>query len=153
MSLSVGISNAAGISIAGKSAATSRVLNEASADAAANAPGAKEGDDKPVRTGLVGLEQSADTQAESDTGDNASIAVKVLQKRLQELQEQLREQQQQLAAAQVASYPTPEAEATAVAAIQAQVVETSGAILQVSASLMKELMKDSSTGSIVNTTA
>lgn len=153
MSLSIGFPNAVGITIGGKSATTIRALGDATEDAAAQALGAKEGDATQVKTGPVGLGESAGTQAESETGDNTSVAVKVLLKRLKELQQQLREQQQQLAQAQAASYPTLEAKTTAVAAIQGQVAETNGAILQVSASLIKELTKGSGTGSVVNTTA
>lgn len=43
MSLSVGLPNAAGITIGGKSAKTIRELSDATADAAAQALGAKEG--------------------------------------------------------------------------------------------------------------
>ncbi|PTR23826.1 hypothetical protein [Pseudomonas sp. GV085] len=155
MSLSIGFPNAAGITIGGKSAATIRALGDATEDAAAKALGVKDGDGTQVKTGPVGLGESAGTQAESQTSDsdNTSVAVKILLKRLQELQQQLREQQQQLAQAQAASYPTPQAKTTAVAAIQGQVADTNGAILQVSASLIKELAKGSGTGSLVNTTA
>jgi len=153
MSLSVGIPNAAGITIGGKSATTLRALSDATADAAAQALGTKKSDATQVKTGPVGLGESAGAQAESETSDNTSVAVKVLLKRLKELQQQLREQQQQLAQAQAASYPTPEAKTTAVAAIQGQVADTNGAILQVSASLVKELAKGAGTGSVVNTTA
>ncbi|MGE8336025.1 hypothetical protein [Pseudomonas laurylsulfatiphila] len=153
MSLSIGFPKAAGITIGGKPAATIPALGDATEDAGAKAPGVKEGDGTRVKTGPAGLGQSAGAQAESETSDNMSVAVKVLLKRLKELQQQLREQQQQLARAQAASYPTPEAKTTAVAAIQAQVAETTGAILQVSASLIKELTKGSGTGSVVNTTA
>jgi hypothetical protein len=153
MSLSVGIPNAAGITIGGKSAATLRALSDAAADAAAQARGANKSDGTQDKTGQVGLGESAGAQAESETSDNTSVAVKVLLKRLKELQQQLREQQQQLAQAQAASYPTPEAKTTAVAAIQGQVADTNGAILQVGASLVKELAKGSGMGSVVNTTA
>ncbi|CAI8764072.1 FlxA-like protein [Pseudomonas sp. IT-196MI5] len=153
MSLSIGFPNAAGITIGGKSAATLRALGDAIEDAAAKAPGVKEGDGTQVKTGPVGLGESAGAQAESETSDNTSVAVKILLKRLQELQQQLREQQQQLAQAQAASYPTPQAKTTAVTAIQGQVADTNGAILQVSASLIKELARGSGTGSLVNTTA
>jgi hypothetical protein len=44
MSLSVGIPNAAGITIGGKSATTLRALSDATVDAAAQAPGAKNSD-------------------------------------------------------------------------------------------------------------
>ena len=153
MSLSVGFPNAAGITIGGKSATTIRALGDASEEAAASALGVKGSDSNQVKTGLVGLGESAGAKAEPQASDNTSIAVKVLLKRLKELQQQLREQQQQLAQAQAASYPTPEAKTTAVAAIQGQVADTNGAILQVSASLIKEMTKGSGTGSVVNTTA
>lgn len=152
MSLSVGIPNAAGIIIGGQSATTLRALSDATADAAAQALGTKGDDDKQVRTGPVGLDKSADTQ-KSETDDNTSVAVKVLLKRLKELQQQLREQQQQLAAAQAASYSTPEAKITAVSAIQGQIAQTNSAILEVSASLIKEVSKGTGTGSVVSTTA
>ncbi len=152
MSLSVGFPNAAGITIGGKSATTIRAVGDATEEAAASALGVKGSDSNQVKTGPVGLGESAGAK-ESEASDNTSIAVKVLLKRLQELQQQLREQQQQLAQAQAASYPTPEAKTTAVAAIQGQVADTNGAILQVSASLIKELTKGSGTGSVVNTTA
>lgn len=152
MSLSVGFPNAAGITIGGKSVATVRDLSDATADGAPQALGVKEGDGTQVKTGPVGLGVSGGAEAEPQS-DNTSITIKVLLKRLKELQQQLREQQQQLAQAQAASYPTPEAKTTAVAAIQGQVAETNGAILQVSASLIKELTKGSGTGSVVNTTA
>src|SRR5689334_22114916 len=149
MSLFVGFPNAAGITIGGKSATAIRALSDATAEAATQSPDAKESDGAQVKTGPVGLGESAGAQAESETSDNTSVAVKVLLKRLKELQQQLREQQQQLAQAQAASYPTPEAKTTAVAAIQGQVADTNGAILQVSASLIKELTKGSGTGSVV----
>ncbi|CAG8864555.1 hypothetical protein [Pseudomonas fluorescens] len=153
MSLSIGFPNAAGITIGGKSATTIPALGDVTEDAAAQALGTKKSDGTQVKTGPVGLGESAGAQAESQTGDNTSVAVKVLLKRLKELQQQLREQQQQLAQAQAASYPTPQAKTTAVAAIEGQVADTNGAILQVSASLIKELAKGSGTGSVVNTTA
>ena len=153
MSLSIGFPNAAGITIGGKSATTIRALGDVTEDAAAQALGTKKSDGTQVKTGPVGLGESAGAQAESQTGDNTSVTVKVLLKRLKELQQQLREQQQQLAQAQAASYPTPQAKTTAVAAIEGQVADTNGAILQVSASLIKELAKGSGTGSVVNTTA
>ena len=153
MSLSIGFPNAAGITIGGKSAAAIRALGDGAEDGAAKALGVKEGDGNQVKTGPVGLGESAGAQADSQASDNTSVAVKILLKRLKELQQQLREQQQQLAQAQAASYPTPEAKTTAVSAIQGQVAETNGAILQVSASLIKELTKGSGTGSVVNTTA
>lgn len=153
MSLSIGFPNAAGITIGGKSAATIRASGDMTEDVAVTAPGVKESDGTQVKTGPVGLGESAGTQAESQTSDNTSVAVKILLKRLQELQQQLREQQQQLAQAQAASYSTPQAKTTAVAAIQGQVADTNGAILQVSASLIKELAKGAGAGSVVNTTA
>ncbi|MFJ7795943.1 hypothetical protein [Pseudomonas sp. NPDC096950] len=153
MSLSVGIPNAAGVTIGGKSAATIRALNDATEAEAAKALGTKEDDGKVVKTGPVGLDKNADAKAADEAVSNQSVAVKILLKRMQELQQQLREQQQQLAQAQAASYPTPEAKSTAVMAIQGQIAQTNGALLEVSAALLKELSKGASTGSVVNTTA
>ncbi|MBV7512998.1 hypothetical protein [Pseudomonas sp. PDM25] len=153
MSLSIGFPNAAGVTIGGKSAATIQALNDATAEAADKALGTKEGDGNQVKTGPLGLDKSAGAQTETPDESNQSVAVKVLLKRMQELQQQLREQQQQLAAAQAASYPTPEAKTTVVMAFQGQIAETNGALLEVSAALVKELAKGSSTGAVVNTTA
>ncbi|RON57524.1 hypothetical protein [Pseudomonas frederiksbergensis] len=150
MSLSVGLPNAAGVTIGGKSAATIRALNDATQAEADKALGTKEDDGKVVKTGPVGLDKSTETQA---APSNQSVAVKMLLKRMQELQQQLREQQQQLAAAQAASYPTPEVKAAALMAIQGQIAETNGALLEVAASLVQELAKGAKTGSVVNTTA
>ncbi|MFJ2364617.1 hypothetical protein ACIPIN_13100 [Pseudomonas sp. NPDC087697] len=151
MSITVGIPNAGGITIGGKSLATLKALNDATAEAATQLGGGKEGDSKQVRTGPVGQSQGSETNA--DDGGNASITVKTLLKRMKELQEQLRQQQQQLAAAQAASYPTPEAKTTVVMAIQAQIASTNGALMEVAGNLVKELAKGSSSGSVVNTTA
>ncbi|MGE8147805.1 hypothetical protein ACQKP7_21835 [Pseudomonas frederiksbergensis] len=150
MSLSVGLPNAAGVTIGGKSAATIRALSDAAQAEADKALGTKEDDGKVVKTGPVGLDKSTETPA---APSNQSVAVKTLLKRMQELQQQLREQQQQLAAAQAASYPTPEIKAAALMAIQGQIAQTNGALLEVSAALVKELSKGASTGSVVNTTA
>lgn len=151
MSISVGLSNPAGVTIGGKSAATIRALNDATEADAAKALGTSKDDDKQVKTGAVGLDKSSEADA-PDTS-NQSATVKMLLKRMQELQQQLREQQQQLAAAQAASYPTPEAKSTAVMAMQGQVAQTSGALLEVAAALVKEMTKGSGSGSVVNTTA
>lgn len=151
MSISVGFPNPGGITIGGKSLATVNALSGATVDAATQQVGGKEGDSKQVRTGPVG--QSSDTGASADDGGNTSITVKMLLQRMKELQEQLRQQQQQLAAAQAASYPTPEAKSTAVMAIQGQISGTNGALMEVAASLVEELTKSSSSGSMVNTTA
>ncbi|MEB0047564.1 MULTISPECIES: hypothetical protein [unclassified Pseudomonas] len=155
MSLSVGIPNALGVTIGGKSAATIRELSAATEEAAAQALGTKKGDGKgkEVKTGALGLDTSSTAQAENSSNDNTSVAVKVLLQRMKELQEQLRQQQQQLAAVQAASYPTPEAKASAVMAIQGQIADTNGALLQVAGALFKEMAKGSNTGSMVNTTA
>ncbi|RON45202.1 hypothetical protein [Pseudomonas frederiksbergensis] len=150
MSLSVGLPNAAGVTIGGKSAATIRALSDAAQAEADKALGTKEDDGKVVKTGPVGLDKSTEAPA---APSNQSVAVKTLLKRMQELQQQLREQQQQLAAAQAASYPTPEIKAAALMAIQGQIAQTNGALLEVSAALVKELSKGASTGSVVNTTA
>ncbi|MHC8299098.1 hypothetical protein [Pseudomonas sp. ZS1P83] len=152
MSLSVGIPNAIGVTIGGKSAATIRALSDETADVANQALGEKESDSKQVRTGAVGLGKSAES-TETDGADNASVAEKALLKRLKELQEQLRQQQQQLAAAQSASYPTPEAKTTVLMAIQGQIADTTAAILETANSLYKEMAKGSGAGSAVNTTA
>ncbi|MEJ5058092.1 MULTISPECIES: hypothetical protein [unclassified Pseudomonas] len=150
MSLTIGIPNAAGITIGGKTATTIRALSEAT-DSATQALGTQGSDTKQVRTGPVGLGKASEAQTE--VSDSGSVAQKVLLKRMKELQEQLREQQQQLAAAQAASYPTPEAKTTAVMAIQGQIAETNGALMEVAASLLKEMAKGSGSGSMVNTTA
>ncbi|WP_223483683.1 hypothetical protein [Pseudomonas sp. A-RE-19] len=149
MSFTVGFPNAGAITIAGKSPATINALSEATSDASGQALGEEEGSDNQVRTG-----GATQTQGETKSGksSNQSIAVQVLLKRMQELQQQLREQQQ-LAAAQAASYPTPEAKATAVMSIQGQIADTSAALAQVTGNLVKELAKDSSSGSLVSTTA
>ncbi|MHC8293110.1 hypothetical protein [Pseudomonas sp. LB3P58] len=153
MSLSIGIPYAAGVTIGGKSAATIQALSDQTADAADQALGTKESDSKQVRTGADGLEKSAQASTETDGADNASVAEKILLKRLKELQEQLRQQQQQLAAAQSASYPTPEAKTTVVMAIQGQMADTTAAIMETANSLYKEMAKRSGDGSVVNTTA
>ncbi|APC14850.1 hypothetical protein BLL42_03595 [Pseudomonas frederiksbergensis] len=151
MSISVGFPNAGGITIGGNSLATVSALSDATTDASTQLVGSKEGDSKQVRTGPVG--QNPETEAKADDGGNVSVTVKMLLQRMKELQEQLRQQQQQLAAAQAASYPTPEAKTTAVMAIQGQIAETNGALMEVASSLVKELAKGSSSGSMVNTTA
>ncbi|MGF6149729.1 hypothetical protein [Pseudomonas fluorescens] len=151
MSISVGFPKAGGITIGGKSLATINALNDAKAEAETQLTAGKEGDSKQVKTGTVGQNQGTETQA--DDGGSLSITVKMLLKRMKELQEQLRQQQQQLAAAQAASYPTPEAKTTAVMAIQGQIGQTNSALMEVSSSLVKELAKGSSSGSVVNTTA
>ena len=153
MSFSVGLPNAAGVTIGGKSAATIRALDDATAEVAGKVLGTAEGDGNQVKTGPLGLDKSAGAQTETPDNSNQSVSVKILLKRMQELQQQLREQQQQLAAAQAASYPTPEAEATVIMTIQGQIADTNGALLEVSGALVKEMAKGSSTGSVVNTTA
>jgi hypothetical protein len=148
MSLTVGFPNAAAIMIGGKSPATVGTLSDGASEAGAPLPGKEESGDNRVKAG-----GGAQDAATSETGSNQSIAVKMLLKRMQELQKQLREQQQQLAAAQVASYPTPEAKATAVMSIQSQIAETSAALAQVAGSLVKELVKNASSGGLISTTA
>lgn len=150
MSISVGLPNAAGITIGGKSAATIRALNDAADKASTEALGVKESDGKHVKTGAVGLDKGANASEAEDTS-SGSVAQKMLLKRLKELQEQLRQQQQQLASAQAASYPTPEAKMTAVTSIQGQIADTNAAILETANSLYKEMAKGA--GSVVNTTA
>ncbi|MCF4997385.1 hypothetical protein GIW70_23990 [Pseudomonas syringae] len=146
MSLTIGFPNASAVTIGGKSTSTVDALSDAAAETASQSLG--ENEKKTVRAGGAAAEEK-----KSDGGDGQSIAVKTLLKRMQELQKQLQEQQQQLAAAQSASYPTPEAKAAAVMSIQGQIADTSGALSQVTGNLVKELAKDSSSGGLVNTTA
>ncbi|MBL0795434.1 MULTISPECIES: hypothetical protein [unclassified Pseudomonas] len=150
MSLTIGFSNPGSVTIGGKTAATINAMSEAEADASAEALGTEKVETNQVRTGGPAQEASA---SEAEGGDNLSITIKTLLKRMQELQKQLQEQQQQLAAAQAASYPTPEAKSQAVMSIQGQIAQTSGALLEVSAALVKEMSKGSSAGNVVNTTA
>lgn len=150
MSFSVGFPNAGAITIGGKSTATINALSESTTEASTLALGSEEeGDATKVRTGGG----SAPAEAKSDSGSDQSIAVKILLKRMQELQQQLREQQQQLAAAQAASYSTPEAKAAVVMSIQGQIADTNGALLEVTGNLVKELAKGASSGGLISTTA
>jgi len=148
MSLTIGFTNPGAVTIGGKTAATINAMNDAQAETSGEALGVEKAESGEVRTGGAAQEGS---QAES--GDNLSLTVKMLLKRMQELQKQLQEQQQRLAAAQAASYPTPEAKSQAVMAVQGEIAETSGALLEVSAALVKEMSKGSSGGNLVNTTA
>ncbi|WP_413794993.1 MULTISPECIES: hypothetical protein [unclassified Pseudomonas] len=148
MSFSIGFPNAAAVSIGGKSAATLKALSEAEAQATDEALGTTRTSGK-VRTGM-GTEP-ADQAKEG--GSTQSVAVQVLLKRMQELQQQLREQQQQLAAAQARDYPTAEAKTSAVMAVQGQIADTSGALLEVTGRLVTELAKGAGSGTVVNTTA
>lgn len=151
MSISVGFPAAGAITINGKSPTTIDALSQGAADNAAQALGLDE--DGKLRVASGAEAEKAETQ-ESE-GDNQSLVVKMLLKRMKELQAQLQEQQQQLAAAQAASYLTPEAKATVVMAIQGQLADTSGALQEVVGNLVKELSKDSSSGAggLVSTTA
>ncbi|WP_433766695.1 hypothetical protein [Pseudomonas putida] len=146
MSLTVGFPSASVINIGGKPLATAETLNEAAADTAGQRLGLEDGEKKAVSLGDV-------RGSETESGGNQSVAVKTLLKRLQELQQQLREQQQQLAATQAAEFPTPEAKAAAVMAIQSQIADTAAAMMQVTAALAKEMTKAASTGSVISTTA
>ncbi|WP_409316945.1 hypothetical protein [Pseudomonas sp. KCJK9016] len=148
MSLTIGFTNPGAVTIGGKTAATINAMNDAQADASGEALGVEKAESNEVRAGGAAQEGS---QAKS--GDNLSFTVKMLLKRMQELQKQLQEQQQRLAAAQAASYPTPEAKSQAVMAVQGEIAQTSGALLEVSAALLKEMSKGSSGGNLVNTTA
>ncbi|WP_047336222.1 hypothetical protein [Pseudomonas protegens] len=149
MSLSVGFPGAGAILINGKSPATIDALSNAAAEQASTALGTDESG-----TLRVGSSQQAEkSEREGSDEGNQSIVVKMLLKRMQELQQQLREQQQQLATAQAANYPTPEAKQTTVMAIQGQIADTNGALAEVSGNLVRELAKDASSGSLVNTTA
>ncbi|WP_371356656.1 hypothetical protein ACA087_12835 [Pseudomonas chlororaphis] len=151
MSISVGFPAAGAITINGKSPATIDALSQDAADNAAQALGLDE--DGKLRVASGAEAEKAETQ--DSEGDNQSLVVKMLLKRMKELQAQLQEQQQQLAAAQAASYPTPEAKATVVMAIQGQIADTGGALQEVVGNLVKELSKDSSSGAggLVSTTA
>jgi len=149
MSISVGFPAAGAITINGKSPATIDALSQGAADNAAQALGLDEDGKLQVASGSE--TEKAETQ--DSEGGNQSLVVKMLLKRMKELQAQLQEQQQQLAAAQAASYPTPEAKATVVMAIQGQLADTSGALQEVVGNLVKELSKDSSSGGLVSTTA
>ncbi|MHC8321266.1 hypothetical protein ACYZT4_11285 [Pseudomonas sp. GB2N2] len=150
MSFSVGFPNAGAVTIGGKSTATINALSESTSEASKLALGNDDEDDAThVRTGGG---TPAAVKAESGGGDQ-SIAVKMLLKRMQELQQQLREQQQQLASAQSASYSTPEAKDAVVIAIQGQVADTNGALLEVTGNLVKELAKGSGSGGLISTTA
>lgn len=147
MSLTVGFANPGNVMIGGKSPATINALSDASAEASDQALGTVKADTSQIAAGGVG---QADNKA--DSGDNLSVTVKMLLKRMQELQKQLQEQQQQLAAAQAASYPTPEAKSQAVMSIQGQIAQTSGALMEVAGALLKEMSKGSGSGNLVNTT-
>ncbi|SCZ10745.1 hypothetical protein [Pseudomonas sp. NFACC37-1] len=152
MSFSIGFPNAAAVTIGGKSAATLKALSEAEDQAADEALGTTQTSGK-VRTGTgMGAGAEATDQAQ-EGGSTQSVAVQVLLKRMQELQQQLREQQQQLAAAQARDYATEEAKTSAVMAVQGQIADTSGALLEVTGHLVTELSKGSGSGSVVNTTA
>ncbi|AIS13852.1 hypothetical protein JM49_19995 [Pseudomonas chlororaphis subsp. aurantiaca] len=151
MSISVGFPAAGAITINGKSPATIDALSQDAADNAAQALGLDEDGKLRVASGA----EAEKVETQESEGDNQSLVVKMLLKRMKELQAQLQEQQQQLAAAQAASYPTPEAKATVVMAIQGQIADTSGALQEVVGNLVKELSKDSSSGAggLVSTTA
>ena len=149
MSLTVGLSNPGAVTIGGKTAATINALSEAGAEASTEALGTEKESNKQVRTG--GAAAPEDSKAES--GDNLSVTVKMLLKRMQELQKQLQEQQQQLAAAQAKTYPTPEAKSQAVMSIQGQIAQTSAAMAEVAGALVKEMTKSSTSGNLVSTTA
>jgi hypothetical protein len=148
MSLTVGLANPGAVTIGGKTAATINALSQAEADASAEALGTEKEQGNQVRTG--GPAAPEDSKAES--GDNLSVTVKMLLKRMQELQKQLQEQQQQLAAAQAKSYPTPEAKSQAVMSIQGQIAQTSAAMAEVAGALVKEMTKNSTSGNLVSTT-
>lgn len=143
MSLTVGLPHSAVVNIGGKSAAAVDTLSDT---ASVQQSGEPVQDEKPVR-----MEQGAQAGENAEgAGSQQSVAAQLLLKRMQELQEQLREQQQQLAAAQAASFQSEEAKAVAVMALQSQIADTLSALMQVAASLAKEL---TGSGSIVSTTA
>ncbi|MVV47496.1 hypothetical protein EJA72_04400 [Pseudomonas sp. PB120] len=147
MSFSVGFPNATAVLIGGKSSSAVDASSDATSETAA-LPGKEENKDNRVKAG--GGAQGA---GKSEASSNQSVAVQVLLKRMAELQQQLREQQQQLAAAQAAPYSTPEAKTTAVMSIQGQIANTNGALSQVAGSLLRELAKESGSGSLISTTA
>jgi len=149
MSFSIGFPNAAAVTIGGKSAATLKALSEAEDQAADEVLGTTQTSGK-VRTGMGAGAEATDQAQEG--GSTQSVAVQVLLKRMQELQQQLREQQQQLAAAEARDYATEEAKTSAVMAVQGQIADTSGALLEVTGHLVTELSKGSGSGSVVNTT-
>jgi hypothetical protein len=80
-------------------------------------------------------------QVGGGSGSKLSLTSTELLKRLAELQEQMRQVQEQMRAAQNASYPTPEAKTTVIMGFQSQMSTITGAILQVSAALVKEMNK------------
>lgn len=150
MSLSVGFPGAGAILINGKSPAIIDALSNAAAEEASTALGTDESDALRAGSG----KQAETSEAAGSGGDNQSIVVKMLLKRMQELQELLKQQQEQLAAAQAADYPTPEAKQTVVMGLQGQISGTTGALAEVSGNLVRELAKESSSsGGLVNTTA
>lgn len=147
MSLTVGFANPGAVTIGGKTAATINTLNDAGKDASAEALGVEKDKSNQVRTGGAAPEES-----KTEGSSNLNTTVKMLLKRMQELQKQLQEQQQQLAAAQAKSYPTPEAKSQAVVSIQGQIAQTSAAMTEVAAALVKEMSQGSTSGNVVNTT-
>jgi hypothetical protein len=153
MSISVGFPAAGAITINGKSPATIDALSQGAADSAAQALGIDEEGKLRVASASASASEAEKAETQDSEGDNQSLVVKMLLKRMQELQAQLQEQQQQLAAAQAASYPTEEAKATVVMGIQGQIADTNGALQEVVGNLIKELNKDSSSGALVSTTA
>lgn len=146
MAITVGFPAASIINIGGKSPSTVKTLSEATTETAAQRLGVVEDDKKSVSLGENAQEG---VKAESG-GSTLSIGAQMLLKRMQELQQQLREQQQQLAATQAANFQSPEAKSTAVMAIQAQISDTSAALMQVAASLAKEL---TNAGNVISTAA
>lgn len=146
MSLTVGFANPGAVTIGGKTAATINTLNDAGKDASAEALGVEKDKGNQVRTG------GAPEESKAEGTSNLNTTVKMLLKRMQELQKQLQEQQQQLAAAQAKSYPTPEAKSQVVMSIQGQIAQTSAAMTEVAAALVKEMSQGSTSGNVVNTT-
>jgi hypothetical protein len=145
MSLSVGFPSASVINIGGKAPSTVATLTDETSETSTQRLGL-EGDDKKT----VSLGGAPGSENAESTGSQQSIAVQMLLKRMQELQQQLREQQQQLAATQAVSFQSAEAKATAVMSIQAQIADTSAAMMQVAGALAKEL---TGSGNVVSTTA
>jgi hypothetical protein len=77
--------------------------------------------------------------ASGDISDNLSVSAKQLLKRLAELQAQLRDLRAKMQAAENATYSNPAAKNSVVASFQSQISAVTGAILLMSAALLKEL--------------
>lgn len=150
MTGSIGFPVGTAIHFSGKPLTVVEALSKDAADASGEALGTNKDAEKVTVAGSQLKEGTTGVEAEQSSGN---VVVENLLKRMKELQELLQKQQQQLAAAQAASYPTPEAKATVLMGIQAQIASTSAALQQTSAALVKELSKGATTGSLVSTRA